>query len=170
MDGLGERGKVCMLRFRTIRSCALCPDLIFPTQPVKRDQQGAWVHAICLEMQHRKEVLWQTVKAQTDACPLCGAQILPQDIYADEHGLRVSYLCEQPVHDKPHAFTVRVMTPEAKQVGLWEVRLRERFREKGYVRCCECGRQILAQHAQSLGPGWYSCGCLPDARLQGRAR
>lgn len=159
-----------MLRFRIGRSCALCPDLIFPTQPVKRDPSGRVVHAFCLEMQHRKEVLWRTVKAQTSACPLCGVEILPQDIYADERGLRVLYLCEQSVHDKPHAFTVRVTTPEAKQVGLWEVRLRERFREKGYVRCCECGRQILASQAHSLGPGWYSCGCLPDRGVRGERR
>lgn len=142
--------------------CALCPDAILPTQPVGQDQGGAPAHVMCLEMKLRKEAVLEAARTQTRACPLCGQGVLPQGFYFHEGGLTVSYACTEPAHGEPHLFSFPLVASEARRIGMWEARLRKRLREKGYVRCCECGRQIHMTQAQSLGSGWYHCGCLPE--------
>jgi hypothetical protein len=144
------------------RHCALCPDAILPTQPAAQDQEGTPVHALCLEMRARKETVLGVVRSETRACPLCGRGVLPRGLYFHEGGLRVSYACVEPQHGELYFFSFLLTTSEARKLGMWETRLRERLKEKGYVHCCECGRQLHATQAQSLGSGWYHCGCLPE--------
>jgi DNA-directed RNA polymerase subunit RPC12/RpoP len=144
------------------RHCALCPDVILPTQLARQDRGGAWVHAMCLEMKLRKEAILEAVNTQAHACPLCGHRVLPWGVHFHEGGLTMSYACPEPAHGEPHFFSFPLTTSEARRIGMWEARLRERLKEKGYVRCCECGRQISVAQAQSLGAGWYYCGCLPE--------
>lgn len=142
--------------------CALCPDLIHPTQPATQDRKEAWVHAKCLEMAERKRALVLSLEFHANACPVCGQKVFPSGTYFHEAGLTLSFTCGDQTHDEPYFFSVSITTNEAKQVGRWEARLRERLKDKGYAHCCECGRQIRAAKAQSLGSGWYYCGCLPE--------
>jgi hypothetical protein len=143
------------------RNCVLCADPIFSTQ-VAADHSGNAVHAVCLEMQDRKQALVENAREQSHDCSLCGEKVQPMGIYFHEAGLTLSYSCIEPGHEEPNVFSLPVVTDETRRVGTWEARLRERLKEKGYVRCCECGRLLRAEAARLLGPGWYYCGCLPD--------
>jgi hypothetical protein len=140
--------------------CVLCSDLILSTQLAVKDE-GKPAHAICLEMKLRKTALVESAKSQNHACSLCGQKVQPMGIYFHDAGLTLSYACAEPAHEEPNRFSLPVKTEESKRVGMWETRLRDRLKEKGYVRCCECGRLIRAATAQLLGPGWHHCGCLP---------
>jgi hypothetical protein len=143
------------------RDCALCSEPILSTQIAAEDEDNA-VHAVCLEMNGRKRVLVENAREQCHDCSLCGEKVEPVGIYFNEAGLTVSYTCAEPAHDKPNVFSLPIVTEETRRVGTWEARLRDRLKEKGYVRCCECGRLLHADSAKLLGPGWYYCGCLPD--------
>ncbi len=144
------------------QQCALCPDLILSTQPADEDEGDAPVHAMCLEMKLKKESLLKSVRARDRACPLCGHRIKPQDYYLHEGGLTMSYACTQPEHGESYPFSFLLETNESRWIGMWEARLRQRLKEKGYVSCCECGRRIRQKKAQTLGSGWHYCGCLPE--------
>jgi hypothetical protein len=143
------------------RDCALCSEPILSTQIAAEDEGNA-VHAVCLEMNGRKRALVENAREQCHDCSLCGEKVEPVGIYFNEAGLTVSYACAEPGHDKPNVFSLPIVTEETRRVGTWEARLRDRLKEKGYVRCCECGRLLRADSAKLLGPGWYYCGCLPD--------
>ncbi len=141
--------------------CSICSDAMLATQ-LAAEHEGKPAHALCLEMKLRKRALLSSVKSQEHCCSLCGQNVPPSGIYFHEAGLTLSYACAEPAHDEPNLFSFPVTTDESKRVGTWEARLRDRLKEKGYVRCCECGRLIRAAEAQLLGPGWHYCGCLPD--------
>ena len=143
------------------KECALCSDLILSTQ-VAAEESGRSVHAVCLEMQGRKNALLENAREQTHDCSLCGEKVEPTGIYFHEAGLTLSYACADPDHEQPIVFSLPITTDETRRVGTWEARLRQRLKEKGYVRCCECGRLLRAEAAKLLGQGWYYCGCLPD--------
>jgi hypothetical protein len=143
------------------KECALCSDLILSTQ-VAAEDDGRTVHAVCLEMQDRKTALLESAREQIHDCSLCGEKVQPMGIYFHEAGLTLSYSCSEPGRHEPNVFSLPIMTEESRRVGTWEARLRDRLKEKGYVRCCECGRLLRAEAAKLLGQGWYYCGCLPD--------
>jgi hypothetical protein len=143
------------------QDCALCSEPILSTQIAAEDEGNA-VHAVCLEMDGRKRGLVGNAREQCHDCSLCGEKVEPVGIYFHQAGLTVSYSCAEPGHEKPNIFSLPIVTDETRRVGTWEARLRERLKEKGYVRCCECGRLMRADAAKLLGPGWYYCGCLPD--------
>lgn len=145
-----------------VQQCALCPDLILSTQPADEDEGDAPVHVMCLEMKLKKESLLKSVRTRVRACPLCGHRIKPQDFYLHEGGLTLSYACTQPEHGEPYPFSFLLETNESRWIGMWEAKLRQRLKEKGYVSCCECGRRIRKNKAQTLGSGWHYCGCLPE--------
>ena len=143
------------------KDCALCSDPILSTQ-VAAESSGRAVHAICLEMQGRKQALLERAREHSHDCSLCGEKVQPMGVYFHESGLTLSYSCSEPGHDEPNVFSLPIVTDESRRVGTWEARLRDRLKEKGYVRCCECGRLLRAEAAKLLGHGWYYCGCLPD--------
>ena len=122
------------------------------------EDDGKPTHAICLEMKLRKSALIETARSQDQSCSLCGQKVQPAGIYFHDAGLTLSYTCAEPAHDEPNLFSLPMRTEESKRVGMWEARLRDRLKEKGYVRCCECGRLIRAEAAQLLGAGWHYCG------------
>ena len=142
-------------------TCVLCSDAIFATQ-VTAEDEGNPVHAICLEMKQRKDALLQKAKQHDHACALCGQNVPPTGIFLHEAGLTLSYACAEGKHDEPNLFSLPVTTEESRRVGMWEAKLRERLKQKGFVRCCECGRLIHSDKARLLGPGWHYCGCLPE--------
>lgn len=142
--------------------CAFCPDPILPTQNSAKSKEGMLAHAMCLEMRQKKQVLLRELKFKTKACPRCGRSTQFNKIYFHEAGMTLSFVCVEGAHDEPHPFTLPISTGETKKVGRWEARLRQRLKEKGYVNCCECGRLIHSEEAQSLGAGWHYCGCLPE--------
>lgn len=141
-------------------TCVLCSDAIFATQ-VTAEDEGNPVHAMCLEMKHRKNVLLQNAQQQDHACSLCGQKVPPAGIFLHEAGMTLSYSCAEGEHE-PYIFSLPMTTEESRRVGMWEARLRERLKQKGFVRCCECGRLLHGDKARLLGPGWYYCGCLPE--------
>ncbi|HEX9443243.1 MAG TPA: hypothetical protein VGA73_03945 [Candidatus Binatia bacterium] len=142
-------------------TCAICSDAIHSTQ-VESEDDGKPVHAVCLEMKSRKSALLESARAQGHGCSLCGQKVPPKGIFFHEGGVTLSYACVEPAHDEPNRFSLPVATDESRRVGRWEARLRVRLKEKGYVRCCECGRLIRAEASQLLGQGWHYCGCLPE--------
>lgn len=142
--------------------CALCPDPILPTQPSAKSKDGTPAHAMCLEMRQRKLALLRELKFKTKACPLCGKSTPLGTVYFHEAGMTLAFACGDGMHDNPHLFTLPIGTAETRRVGTWEARLRRRLKEKGYVNCCECGRLVHSDQAQSLGSGWHYCGCLPE--------
>lgn len=142
-------------------ACAFCSDAILPTQ-VSAESGGKTAHAICVEMDGRKRALLRTAKSHGHDCSLCGQKVQPDGIYFHEGGMTLSYSCAEPEHDEPNLFSLPLSSDESRRVGMWEAKLRDRLREKGYVRCCECGRLIHERTAKLLGPGWHYCGCLPD--------
>ncbi len=150
----------------TQHHCALCPDLILPTQPAKEDEEGEPVHEMCLEMKLKREALLQSVSDRIQPCPLCYHRVSPQEFFCHEGGLTISYTCSftppQSEHGEPHHFSFLLDTSESRWIGTWEARLRQRFKDKGYIICCECGHRIQAEKAQSLGAGWHYCGCMPE--------
>jgi hypothetical protein len=149
------------LRQSPAEDCALCSDPILSTH-VAAEESGRSVHAVCLEMHNRKQTLLESAREQSHDCSLCGEKVQPMGIYFHEAGLTLSYSCNEPGHEEPNVFSLPILTEESRRVGTWEARLRERLKEKGYVRCCECGRLLRAEAAKLLGQGWYYCGCLPD--------
>ena len=149
-------------RLERSQPCALCPDLILPTQPTRNDQNGFPAHAMCMEMKFRKTGILEAVKSYSRSCPICSLEVFPQDVYFHDGGATVSYVCGGADHREPHFFSSLLATDESRWVGMWEARLRKRMEEKGSVRCCECGRHIPAGEAKSLSAGWNHCGCLPE--------
>jgi hypothetical protein len=149
------------------RDCVLCCEAILSTQIAVEDD-GNTVHAVCREMKGRKRALVESAREQCPDCSLCGEKVEPLGIYFHEAGITVSYSCPEQGHEKPNVFSLPIVSDETRRVGTWEARLRERLKEKGYVRCCECGRLLRADSAKLLGPGWYYCGCVPDLWQTGR--